>query len=65
MNIIKLKYVDYKKHHPATISFMPPAHEMDKWRADYKEMVTNFIYDDNKLNIDDLIIIIKILTKTL
>lgn len=50
-----LGHVDYKKHHPATITFMPSTDEMEKWSDDYKDMVTNFIYEDGAKNFDDLI----------
>jgi len=41
-----LKYVDYDRHARETISFLPPASELDNWRQDYANMQTFFIYAD-------------------
>jgi len=48
-----LGYVDYEKHHPSTIIFMPSADDLEKWNDDYENMKTNFIYGDS-LSFDEL-----------
>jgi len=50
-----LGYVDYKKHHPATIAFAPSADQLGKWDNDYKDMITNFIYEDTPKAFNELI----------
>lgn len=50
-----LGYVDYKKHHPVMIAFTPSITEMEKWSNDYKDMITNFIYEDGAKSFDNLI----------
>ena len=39
-----LKYVDYGLHAPDKIDFLPPASEIEHWKADYAEMQRNFIF---------------------
>ena len=39
-----LKYVDYSKHDPRTISFVPPTNVHEQWAADYADMKRYFIY---------------------
>lgn len=48
-----LKYVDYGLHAPDKINFIPPAGEIERWRADYAEMQRNFIFG-NALSFDEL-----------
>ncbi len=39
--------VDYNRHHPSTIDFCPSTEQMDKWRSDYDELKSSFIYGDS------------------
>ena len=57
-----LKYVDYDKHAPQQIDFVPPEHELERWRKDYDEMQRHFILGE-ALPFDDLILRIKELRK--
>lgn len=54
-NNYHLGYVDYSKHHPSTIAFTPPVDKMEKWNNDYRDMITNFIYEDKPKTFDELI----------
>jgi hypothetical protein len=56
-----IPYIDYTKHDPSTIRFIPPAKVMSDWKDDYNNMQTHFIYDDNTLSYDILIERIKTL----
>lgn len=49
-----LKYVDYDKHDPQAISFVPPASVQELWAADYADMKRYFIYGDS-LSFEQLI----------
>ena len=49
-----LKYVDYDKHDPRAISFVPPASVQELWAADYADMKRYFIYGDS-LSFEQLI----------
>lgn len=49
-----LPYVDYQKHHPATISFLPPEGIIQEWEKDYGNMQASFIYGTS-LPFSDLI----------
>ena len=46
--------MDYDRHQPATIRFLPPADLMPNWEIDYKQMQENMIYGDT-LSFADLI----------
>ncbi|WP_394991645.1 nucleotidyl transferase AbiEii/AbiGii toxin family protein [Emticicia sp.] len=46
--------IDYDKHQPQHIRFIPPAHLLPLWESDYKEMREKMIYG-NPLSFDDLI----------
>ncbi len=48
-----LKYVDYSLHAPDKIDFLPPASEIDNWKADYAEMQRHFIFG-SALSFDNL-----------
>ena len=39
-----LKYVDYDKHSPSTISFVPPTETIVEWEKDYDNMCKHFFY---------------------
>lgn len=39
-----LKYVDYDRHAPERIDFLPPEDMRDRWREDYDEMQRHFIF---------------------
>lgn len=49
-----LNGVDYNIHHPETLNFCPPEEQMDRWRSDYEELRSTFIYGKS-LGFDDLI----------
>jgi len=49
-----LKYVDYGRHAPDRIDFIPPASELESWRSDYAEMQRHFIFG-KALPFDDLL----------
>ena len=38
--------VDYDRHQPATIQFLPPTGLMPAWESDYKQMQENMIYGE-------------------
>lgn len=42
-----LGYVDYSKHHPSEIVFIPSAENQERWANDYKDMIASFIYGDS------------------
>lgn len=46
--------VDFEKHKPSTINFIPPAEVLPLWESDYKEMQENMIYGET-LTFADLI----------
>jgi len=46
--------IDYSKHNPANIKFIPPDTIINKWEADYDEMKGSMIYGQ-PLNFDELI----------
>lgn len=46
--------VDYARHQPATIRFLPPDELRQSWQQDYKQMQENMIYGDS-LSFDKLI----------
>ena len=46
--------IDYSKHNPANIRFIPPETIIKKWETDYEEMKDSMIYDQ-PLNFDELI----------
>jgi hypothetical protein len=46
--------MDYKSHHPSTISFLPPESLMETLRDDYRKMQEGFIYG-NSLSFEELI----------
>ena len=41
-----LGYMDYQKHHPSSISILPPEKSQNAWMKDYGEMKKHFIYGD-------------------
>ena len=42
----KLYGVDYNRHQPGSIAFIPPSALMPQWKSDYDEMAENMIYGD-------------------
>lgn len=51
----KIGGVDYNLHQPQTIDFIPIPAVIDAWKADYKTMVEQMIYEENPPSFDDLI----------
>jgi len=39
-----LKYVDYERHSPELIDFVPPVSQREDWGRDYDNMLLSFIY---------------------
>lgn len=46
--------IDYKKHNPANISFLPPDSLLALWKKDYQDMIASMIYGQ-PLNFNQLI----------
>ncbi|MCZ2355303.1 MAG: nucleotidyl transferase AbiEii/AbiGii toxin family protein [Bacteroidia bacterium] len=46
--------IDYGKHNPANLRFIPPETIIKKWEADYEEMKGSMIYD-NPLSFNEMI----------
>jgi Nucleotidyl transferase AbiEii toxin, Type IV TA system len=44
--------VDFEKHSPATINFIPPNELLPLWETDYKEMQENMIYGESLAFVD-------------
>ena len=41
-----LKYVDYQRHAPERIDFVPPVSQREDWSRDYDNMLLSFIYGE-------------------
>lgn len=41
-----LKYVDYERHTPERIDFVPPMLIREDWHRDYDNMLLSFIYGE-------------------
>ena len=50
----RLPGIDYSKHQPQHIAFIPPAQQLKAWQADYQQMQENMI-QGSSLAFDDLI----------
>jgi len=46
--LTNVSWVDYAKHHPKHINFIPPPAEMDKWRKDYAAMQESMFYGETE-----------------
>ena len=55
-----IRGIDYKTHHPSTVSFIPQGEIREKWADDYASRRENFIYG-NALSFDDLITRLEVL----
>ena len=53
-----LKYVDYHKHSPSTISFIPPEEVIADWGKDYDNMRKHFFYG-SALSFDEILLRIR------
>ena len=58
----KLKEVDYDKHVPEFIKFIPTKNVLDAYRKDYKDMQENMI-NDKPLSFDELLVALESLQK--
>jgi Nucleotidyl transferase AbiEii toxin, Type IV TA system len=47
--------IDYAKHNPKTLNFIPPIEHINAWRRDYNTMLENMIYETSPLSFDELI----------
>jgi hypothetical protein len=56
----RLAGIDYAKHSPGTIRFIPPAYMIKEFEIDYRRMQENMIYGES-LPFDELIEQLKIL----
>lgn len=52
--LIKISWVDYSKHRPQTINFIPPESVMEEWKKDYSVMQESMFYGETE-SFDDLI----------
>lgn len=62
--ITKLNWVDYTKHFPNDVNFIPPPEEMEKWEKDYKEMQESMFYGETE-SFNDLMTKLESLKKTI
>lgn len=51
----KISGIDYKKHQPEFIQFLPPAHLLEAYRKDYQTMLEHMIHDEEEISFDQLI----------
>ena len=49
-----LKYFDYEKHSPSTVSIIPPEQLLRQWKDDYEEMRQSYI-SGHPLTFEELI----------
>ncbi|MGX7690536.1 hypothetical protein ACWA1C_25450, partial [Flectobacillus roseus] len=47
--------VDYNTHNPKSLNPVPLPHIIGEWRADYKKMMEDMIYETNKPTFEDLV----------
>lgn len=52
----RISNIDYGNHQPATINFIPPIGVIQDWGKDYQNMKEHFIYDQNGLTFEALIV---------
>ena len=52
--LAKISWVDYSKHTPQNISFLPPESVIDEWRKDYSAMRESMFYGETE-SFDNLI----------
>ena len=52
--LAKISWVDYSKHTPQNISFLPPESVIDEWRKDYSAMQESMFYGETE-SFDNLI----------
>lgn len=53
--LTRVSWVDYSKHSPANINFIPPEKEIEKWEKDYSAMKESMFYGDTP-SFDELMI---------
>lgn len=58
--LTKISYVNYDKHKPQHINFLPPAHVYEEWKQDYKQMQESMFYGET-LSFEKLIEKLKVL----
>lgn len=44
--LTKISWVDYSKHNPSTICFIPPARAIKDWESDYEKMRESMFYGE-------------------
>ena len=47
--------VNYNTHHPKSLNPIPIEEKIPEWKADYKKMAEEMIYEEKKPSFDDLI----------
>lgn len=55
----KISGVDYAKHQPEFIRFIPPASKLDAYRRDYNTMLEHMIHEDTALSFEEVILVLK------
>jgi hypothetical protein len=56
--LTNVTWVDYSKHAPKDINFIPPESEIDKWKKDYTAMQESMFYGETE-SFENLIIKLK------
>jgi Nucleotidyl transferase AbiEii toxin, Type IV TA system len=51
----RIASIDYTKHNPKTLNFIPPKELISAWKKDYNIMLENMIYETSPLSFDELI----------
>jgi hypothetical protein len=51
----RINGIDYTKHNPKTLNFIPPKDLMNAWRRDYNIMLENMIYENSPFSFEELI----------
>lgn len=51
----KAEGIDYDRHKPSTLSFIPHESIIKEWEKDYQSMQKHFIYEEQSLSFDELI----------
>lgn len=46
--LTNVPWVDYRKHNPKDINFIPPKIEIDKWKKDYRAMQESMFYGETE-----------------
>lgn len=58
----KVEGIDYDLHNPSTLSFIPQDSIINEWERDYQSMQKHFIYEEDSLSFDEIIMRMRELT---